>query len=164
MDHVGFTVPDIEQATRFFVDVLGCEEVFEVGPMAGENDWMKEHLNVHPRAIITKLRMLKCATGPAFELFEYSSPDQDARIPSNSDLGGFHLALYVEDMAAAISYLTGQGVVFQGEPTVMTSGPSAGLTWVYCLTPWGMQLELVYHPQPMACETKSGTRMWRPGA
>ena len=24
LDHVGFTVPDLEQAHEFFVDVLGC--------------------------------------------------------------------------------------------------------------------------------------------
>jgi catechol 2,3-dioxygenase-like lactoylglutathione lyase family enzyme len=31
-DHIGFTVPDVEAATRFFVDVIGCEVVFEIGP------------------------------------------------------------------------------------------------------------------------------------
>lgn len=33
-DHVGFTVPDIENATRFFVDVIGCEVAFEIGPLS----------------------------------------------------------------------------------------------------------------------------------
>jgi len=28
MDHVGLTVPDLEQAVRFFVDVLGADELF----------------------------------------------------------------------------------------------------------------------------------------
>ena len=28
-----------------------------------------------------------------------------------------------------------------------TSGPSAGQTWVYFLSPWGMQLELLSYPQ-----------------
>ena len=30
-DHVGFTVPDLEAATRFFVEVIGCVQVFEIG-------------------------------------------------------------------------------------------------------------------------------------
>jgi glyoxylase I family protein len=30
LDHIGFTVPDIELATRFFVEVIGCEVVFEI--------------------------------------------------------------------------------------------------------------------------------------
>ena len=31
-EHVGFTVPDLAEATKFFVDVIGCELMFEVGP------------------------------------------------------------------------------------------------------------------------------------
>ena len=33
-DHIGITVPDLEAATRFFVDVIGCMVTFEVGPFA----------------------------------------------------------------------------------------------------------------------------------
>nr|WP_284290002.1 hypothetical protein [Angustibacter aerolatus] len=32
LDHVGLTVPDIEQATRFLVDVLGCEPALRAWP------------------------------------------------------------------------------------------------------------------------------------
>ena len=46
-DHVGFTVPDIEAATRFFVDVIGCTLVFEIGPFESDDDWMHE---VAPRS------------------------------------------------------------------------------------------------------------------
>jgi len=45
-DHVGFTVPDLEAATRFFVDVIGCVLVFEVGPFQSDDDWMQAHLGV----------------------------------------------------------------------------------------------------------------------
>jgi len=31
-DHVGFNVPDIEQATEFFVDVIGCDYIYKLGP------------------------------------------------------------------------------------------------------------------------------------
>ena len=31
-EHIGFTVPNIEAATRFFVDVIGCEHVYSLGP------------------------------------------------------------------------------------------------------------------------------------
>ena len=39
-DHIGFTVPDIEEATRFFVDVIGCEVAFEIGPFVADDDCM----------------------------------------------------------------------------------------------------------------------------
>jgi catechol 2,3-dioxygenase-like lactoylglutathione lyase family enzyme len=70
-DHVGFTVPDLEAATRFFVDVIGCVQVFEIGPFQSDDDWMQVHLGVDPRAVIRKLRMFRCKTGASFEIFEY---------------------------------------------------------------------------------------------
>ena len=33
LDHVGFTVPDLDEATRFLVDVLGCEYLYPLGPV-----------------------------------------------------------------------------------------------------------------------------------
>ncbi|MCB2129027.1 MAG: VOC family protein [Rhodobacteraceae bacterium] len=161
-DHIGFTVPSIEEATRFFVDVVGCVQLFEVGPFEADDDWMKDHLNVHPRAVIKTLRMLKCRNGPAFEIFEYTSPDQRREIPKNSDHGGHHLAFYVENMGAAVAYLKSHGVRFQGDPSQMDEGPSKGLTWVYFLAPWGMQLELVSYPDGLAYEATAKEKMWSP--
>lgn len=59
-EHVGFTVPDLEQATEFFVQIIGCEYMFEVGPFASDDDWMKTHLNVHPRTVMRRLRFFRC--------------------------------------------------------------------------------------------------------
>lgn len=161
-DHVGFTVPDIEAATRFFVDVIGCTVLFDAGPFQAQDDWMAVHLGVDARSVIRKLRMLKCRNGPAFELFEYEAPDQRTLLPRNSDHGGHHLAFYVTDMDAAVAYLKQQGVATMGEPSEIASGPSAGLRWLYFLAPWGMQLELVSYPQGMAYERVTAERMWSP--
>jgi catechol 2,3-dioxygenase-like lactoylglutathione lyase family enzyme len=92
IEHIGLTVPDIEAATRFFVDVLGAESVYDEGPFAADNDWMTDNLGVEARAAIPKLRILKIANGPSLELFEYDAPDQATRPPRNSDIGGHHLA------------------------------------------------------------------------
>lgn len=69
-DHIGFTVPDMEEATRFFVDVIGCTLAYEIGPFKSDDDWMARQLGVHPRAVIRTLRMFRCANGSNFELFE----------------------------------------------------------------------------------------------
>src|SRR5215469_15931053 len=128
-DHVGFTVPDIEAATRFFVDVIGCTLVYEIGPFRSDGDWMQVHLGVDPRAVIRKLRMFRCKTGPSFEIFEYEFEGANERLPRNSDVGGHHLAFYVADIGAAVAYLKLHGITVQGDPTTMESGPSHGLTW-----------------------------------
>ncbi|MBX3569744.1 MAG: VOC family protein [Rhizobiaceae bacterium] len=161
-EHVGFTVPDIEAATRFFVEVIGCRQIFDAGPFQADDDWMAVHLGVDPRAVIRKLRMLRCGNGPAFELFQYEAPDQKTERPRNSDHAGHHLAFYVADIDAAYAYLKDKGVTTMGAPSEITSGPSAGLRWLYFLAPWGMQLELVSYPQGMAYEKTTTDRLWSP--
>ena len=162
-DHVGFTVPDLEAATRFFVDVIGCSLVYDIGPFQSDDDWMQVHPRVDPRAVVRKLRMFRCKTGPSFEMFEYELEGANVTPPRNSDVGGHHnLAFYVEDLGAAVAYLKAQGITFQGEPTTMESGPSKGLTWVYFLSPWSMQLELVSYPAGMAALDDDPGALWSP--
>ncbi|WP_283193519.1 VOC family protein [Rhizobium sp. AN80A] len=152
MDHIGVTVPDIEQATDFFAGMLGCKVLYDVGPFIADDDWMQDYLLVHPRSVIRKLRMLDTGNGTMIELFEYQAPDQKTHIPANSDFGASHIGLYVEDMDAAVRYLRDHSVKVLKGPVTMTEGPSAGLTWIYFLAPWGMQLELVSYPNGLACD------------
>jgi catechol 2,3-dioxygenase-like lactoylglutathione lyase family enzyme len=162
LDHVGFTVPDVDEAVRFFVEVVGCERFYDLGPFRSETDWMATHLGVHPRAVMRKLTFLRCGHGSNFEIFEYEAPDQRREQPRNSDVGGHHLAFYVDDMDAAVAHLRAHGVRVMGEPTVRTEGPSGGQTWVYFLTPWGMQCELVSFPHGKAYEKSTDRRLWHP--
>lgn len=161
-EHFGFTVPDLEQATDFFVNVIGCEYVYSLGPFRDDGEWMRAHLNVDPRAVIRELRFFRCGHGSNFEIFEYDAPDQVRTPPRNSDVGGHHLAFYVDDFDAALAHLKRCDVRILGEPTRRTSGPSAGQTWVYFLAPWGMQLELVSFPEGKDYERSSTTRLWHP--
>jgi len=149
------TVPG--SATRFFVDVIGCKVTFEVGPFASDDDWMQQHLGVDPRSKINKLRMLKCANGPSIELFEYDIKDQNEAVPKNSDVGGHHVGFYVTDLDAAVAHLRRNGVNVLGQPTSMNEGPSAGLRWVYFVSPWGMTMVLVFLSQ------RQGIRGWDQG-
>jgi hypothetical protein len=69
--------------------------------------------------------------------------------PRNSDVGGHHIALYVEDLDAAVADLHRRGLTVLGEPTT-SKGPSEGQRWVYFLSPWGLQCELVSYPNGKA--------------
>jgi len=145
VDHVGITVPDLESACRWLIDVLDCEYMYTLGPYRDDDGpWMREHLNVHPRAVMEKLHFLRCGN-ITLEVFQYAAPDQHAVPPRNSDVGGHHIALYVDDLDAALDRLRHHGVEILGEPTA-SSGPSEGQRWVYFLPPWGMQFELVSYP------------------
>jgi glyoxylase I family protein len=149
VDHIGFTVPDLEQAHRFLLDVVGCEYMYTLGPYQHDDDWMREHLNVDPRAVMRQLHFYRCGSQAIFEVFQYEAPNQDAEVPRNSDIGGHHVALYVDDLDKAIAHLRERGVTVLGEPTA-SSGPSAGQRWVYFMAPWGMQWELVSYPDGKA--------------
>lgn len=160
-DHIGFTVPDLDEADDFFVRVIGCTRVYSLGPYAHDDDWMAEHLGVHPRTVMRRLHFYRCAFGPNFEIFEYDAADGQRPQPRNSDIGGHHLAFYVDDMDAALAYLRAEGVRVLGEPTA-SSNASKGQRWVYFLSPWGMQLELVSFPGGKAYEADADVLLWHP--
>lgn len=145
LDHIGFTVPDLDEATRFLVDVLGCEFLYSLGPFGSDDDWMEQHLNVDPRTRMPENRFFRCGDQAVFEVFDYRAPDQSRTPPRNSDVGGHHVALYVEDLDAAVDYLRERGVRVLAGPTA-SKGPAEGNRWIYFLSPWGMQFELVSYP------------------
>jgi len=160
-DHIGFTVPDLDQATDFFVRVIGCELVYSLGPFEKNDDWMQQHLNVHPRTVMRELRFFRCANGSNFEVFQYEPADGQNPQPRNSDIGGHHLALYVDDLDEAVAYLRSEGIEILGEPT-RSANASLGQRWVYFLSPWGMQFELVSFPQGKQYETDAPVKLWHP--
>ena len=163
MDHVGLTVPNLDEAVDFLVNVLGCEPFYEFGPIqSDDDDWMQRHLNVHPRSVVKRLKFLRCGHGSNIELFEYSAPDQNLDPPQNSDIGGHHLGFYVDDVYAAVEHLKSHNVRVLGEPTVRTTGPVAGITWVYFLAPWGTQMELLSAPSGRGYERDTDRRLWHP--
>ncbi len=160
-EHIGFTVPDLDQAERFFVDVIGCDLVYSLGPFAREDDWMQTHLGVAPRTVMRELRFFRCKTGPNFEVFQYEAADGQAPQPQNSDIGGHHLAFYVDDFDAALNHLLDHGVDVMGTPTESRNA-SAGQRWVYFRSPWGMQFELVSYPNGKLYEATAPVKLWHP--
>jgi catechol 2,3-dioxygenase-like lactoylglutathione lyase family enzyme len=144
VDHVAFTVPDLDEAIAFFVDHFGAEVAFKDGPFGdADADGMRRRLNVDPRARCS-LAMLRLGRHHNVELFSYDAGDQVTAPPRNSDVGGHHLAFYVDDIDAGYDYVRSiPGVVVQEGPNGVDAGaPVAGQRWFYFQTPWGMQLEL----------------------
>lgn len=161
--HIGITVPDVDEAVAFLVDVMGCESFFSFGPFGPfEDDWMEKNLNVNPRAVIDIITMVRCGNGPALEVFKYSSPDQHPTPPRNSDIGGYHIAFYVDDINVATEYLRENGVRVLESPHPLTGTGLEGMEWVYFLTPWGMQMEIVSAPDGIVDEQQNNRSFWDP--
>jgi catechol 2,3-dioxygenase-like lactoylglutathione lyase family enzyme len=162
VEHVGVTVPDIEQADRFLVDVIGCTHVYSTGPIAApDSDRMKVQFNVDSSAVIREVRMYKLQTGANLEVFEYAEPTDRDPWPRSSEVGAFHLAVYVDDFDEALAFLRANHVRILGQPQ-SSSGPGTGQRWIYFLSPWGMQFELVSYPEGKAYSHGRGPLLWHP--
>lgn len=161
-DHTGITVPDIKQALDFFTNVLGCQHAMTFGPFADDKGtFMQDLLNVNPRAKIEQISLVRCGYGSNIELFQYTAPDQKDATPKNSDIGGYHIAFYVDDIKAAEDYLKANKVrTMMALP--VDQGPAAGQSILYFMAPWGLQFEAISYPKGMAYEKDGGTILWSP--
>lgn len=161
IDHIGITVPDLDQAERFLVEILGAIPVYTLGSKQADDDWMAVSLGVNPRTVIREIRFYRLGNGSNIETFLYDSADGQAPQPRNSDIGGHHLAIYVDDMDAAITHLHAHGIEIMGEVSA-SKGASEGQRWVYFRSPWGMQFELVSFPGGKAYEATADVKLWHP--
>ena len=161
VDHIGMTVPKLQDGIDFFTKVLGCEYIYTAGPFSDpKGDWMKKSLDVDERAVTT-LAMVRCGPSQNVELFEYDAKDQVKTPLKNSDVGGFHLAFYVNDIKAAVDYLkTVPGVVVLGDPTPVAGQPNGGETIIYFKTPWGANMELLSYPNGLDYEKTTDKRLF----
>jgi len=163
-EHIAFTVPSLTQAVEFFVDLLGCEYMYPIGPFRDpEGDWFETNLDLHPRAEIPAACLLRCGNGSNFEIFEYRSPDQRREMPKMSDWGGVHLAFYVDDMDAALGYLQTKGVrILGGQKAGIGVEAGEGSSFAHFLSPWGMLLELVSFPNGKTYMQERERLLWQP--
>lgn len=134
IDHVGFVVSDLDRAVRFLVDLLGFEETGRVGELVDrEGDRMTGIFGVHPRA---EGRFVFLRLGASLvELLQWSSPDQRAESPRNSDVAGRHLALAVNGIDALVERLA-------NEPGV-TVRDRNDRGFRYVSTPFGLEIQLI---------------------
>lgn len=161
INHIGLTVPDLAQAEDFFVSVLGCQKATAFGPFRDDSgSFMQDLLDVDPRAVIEQITLLRCGNGSNIELFKYTAPDQKTVTARNSDIGGHHIAFYVDDIAAAAEYFKANGIRTLMGPMPVNEGPAAGQSIIYFFAPWGLQLEAISFPQGMAYEKDGGPVLW----
>ena len=158
MDHVGITVPDIDEAIAWFHDVMGCETPLTFGPFSA----VDAVLDVDPAAVVEQITHVRCGRSASIELFQYDAPEQRLDPPRNSDYAGYHIAFYVTDLVAAADYLEGKGVRRLFGPLPVTEGPAAGQTINYFQAPWGTYIELISYPDGMAYESDPSRPLWSP--
>jgi catechol 2,3-dioxygenase-like lactoylglutathione lyase family enzyme len=165
VDHVGVTVPDLEEAVDFFVRVLGCELLYRTRrAFDDDGDWMARHYGVDARAALTTA-MLRCGPLTNVELLSWELPAGSPPPADRTSAGVAHLAIYVDDLDAAARYLAAHpGVRVLGPPTVVVGEPNEGAAFVNVLVPGGLCLELVKWPPLMPYCATTDARLLRPAA
>lgn len=148
LDHCSLTVPHLDQAVHFFTAVVGAELAYRRSFNPGSDvDTMRISFGAHSQAGFELAKLTLGSVG--IELFEYTAPDQRTDPPRNCDVGGSHLAFLVDDIEVAVRRAAAHpGVRLLGKVQCLAeTHPLAGRQWVYLLTPWQQQLELVSNPQ-----------------
>ncbi|MEN4472805.1 VOC family protein [Mycolicibacterium cosmeticum] len=146
VDHVSWSVEDLDAAVSFCVEVLGGQEIFRAGPFADPSgDWMSTHFDVDARASAV-LAYVRLGATQVVEFIQWSTANRRQEWPRNSDVGATHLAVHVRDIDQAMRYLQDHGCSACGSPILLDGVPHAGVTILYVRTPIGLLLELVSRP------------------
>jgi catechol 2,3-dioxygenase-like lactoylglutathione lyase family enzyme len=152
VEHISMTVADIDEATGFFTGVFGCQTLYTMGPFTGsKGSFMRRIANADVRAVVHHVRVLR-SPFLNIELFDATSPKQRTAWPDLLDIGGWHLAGYVDDMDEALDYLDGTDVYVLGE----------GAGACHCMTPWGFHFELRINPDGRVSMASAERRPWNP--
>ncbi|NIF28223.1 glyoxalase [Pantoea sp. Tr-811] len=138
IDHVGMNVPDINAAIGFFSDLTGAKVISDITPGNVPPAW-KTQFRWHQSSELQRFVMLELTGGAKIELFQYRGSHINQVHPHGDDIGASHFALKTADMARSLSIIKAKGLTILNEPITNADG----VQWMYFLTPWGAQVELV---------------------
>lgn len=136
-DYVTLGVPDLQQATTFFRNILDCEPV---NPAAGSESSERAHT---ARDALPASRLLLCDSGTVVELFDEHGMHFPAPARHAMDHGNEPITFSANNVAHADRWLRREGVKVIGAPVMLTTGPHAGQTVVDFVAPWGLRMQLV---------------------
>ncbi|MBA4354109.1 MAG: glyoxalase/bleomycin resistance/dioxygenase family protein [Novosphingobium sp.] len=146
IQHIGVSVPDLDKARTFYIDLLGGVEVGK--PLEWQdNPYIDQVVGLEGSAA----RQFMCRLGNAhIEVFEYLAPrsaDQDPNEGVNR-FGYTHFAVQVEDIAACYERLQAAGIRAHTPPslegiTVDADGTKHGYAATYCRDFFGNVFEIM---------------------
>lgn len=162
IEHVGITVPNLEEATKYFADVLGAVFVYDVLKEPDFGDDLERTLGVPKGSVVKQVRLLRLGGGANIELFEYSADGQ--RIANRPcDLGLQHFAVFVDDMEAVAERVRkAGGRVLNVIKNLPDLDGGVNNRFLYTNLPWGGTMELISIPSSQNYEATTSVRKWKP--
>ncbi len=152
VDHVGMTVPNLDEAIRFFEDALGGLLLWRVGP------FHETATGVPINSV--QIAMLRLGPSLNIELLEFDADQQQRKMPSNIDMGAGHIAFFVDDILAAAESLRKHGAELLQGPLEGAGEEKKGEKIWYFKTPWGAFMEILWRPDHLPYEQKTENRLF----
>ncbi len=166
MDHVGITVPNVEEAAAFFERAFGAIPVYDVIPKGSEplgGPDAEAELGLEEGSCITHMRLMRFGQGPCIELFQIDSPDQ-RKVARLQDFGLTHFGVYVDNLTASIeAFKAAGGTLLRGPHGLAGIEQSPNNQGIYVKTPWGMLIELMTYPDGIDYDEHVRIPRWTPG-
>jgi catechol 2,3-dioxygenase-like lactoylglutathione lyase family enzyme len=141
IQHISYTVSDIDHARRFFTDILGLP-VTPIRELSGERI---EKIAGLPN-VRMKISNVVLTDNGNVELTEYLSPEGTLIDLAPCNPGLAHLALTVDDLQKTYEDLCEKGVHFIHAPLWAKDGALEGWGICRCYGPDGITLELMEAP------------------
>ncbi|MER8261502.1 VOC family protein [Streptomyces albidoflavus] len=160
--HVGYSVADLDEAVTFFTGPLGGELAYRTGASVDAATAERQYGVAGPfRKETAAIRLGPVTT---VELSSFEAEGRRTERPCNSDVGGHHLAFFVDDVERAATWLARtQGAELLGVPQLIEDGgPIHGDRWVYFRGVGGFQLEVLNMPPGMPYERHTTARRFGP--
>ncbi|WP_192987892.1 VOC family protein [Carnobacterium mobile] len=166
IDHIGVTVPDIEQATLFFQKAFAAEVIYDNLAAADEpksGQQVEQSLGLKPGTTEMRIRMLAVGNSANIELFQFGNVSQRQPVIA-SDYGLQHVAFYVDDIQKAVEQFTQSGGKLLSKSNKLSSAAESGFgnQFVYGRAPWGMLVEMISYPAGINYPADSQAKRWTP--
>lgn len=159
------TVHDLDEATSFFTTVFGAVVLSDSGPVEDRRrSSMRTFANADVRTVVHGTRRLRTPF-LNLELTAASYPGQRELWPGMEDIGGWHLAGYVDDLDVALEVLEDTDVYILGpgkKPTINAPEVGEGSSTCHCMTDWGLHFELLTYPNGRAYMADFPRLLWNP--
>ncbi|MFT8316800.1 MAG: VOC family protein [Sporolactobacillus sp.] len=165
INHIGLTVPNLDQAASFFKKALGAEYVYDGltsddAPRKGKT--VELQLGLSEGSKIIRQRLLRIGNSANLELFEIVS-DKQAQPSGLQDLGWNHISIFVDDIETAMARAKAAGAQFLSEVHENSKHEDTpGNASIYFATPWGSLVELQSIPNGYDYPENSAAKTWIP--
>ena len=125
MNHMSFTVSNLDKSIEFYQKILGLELV---NKSERDSVFSGKVTGIQgAKLIIAYLRTSNCA----IELIQYLSPKGKKLDTKTCNVGSAHVCFIVTEFQKMVGKLKENNVRFSGKPTIIPAGPNKGKAVLY---------------------------------